>query len=38
METLIIAIAGGVIFQIIHFPLPWMLGPLTTVMIMAFSF
>jgi len=30
-ETLVVALIGGLLFSIIKVPLPWMLGPLTTV-------
>ncbi|CUH96324.1 putative membrane protein [Propionispora sp. 2/2-37] len=32
-ETLLIAVMGGVLFSYIHIPLPWMLGPLSAVML-----
>lgn len=33
LETLLIAVIGGFIFSYIHIPLPWMLGPLSAVML-----
>ncbi|MEL7563714.1 MAG: AbrB family transcriptional regulator [Dehalobacterium sp.] len=33
LETLLVAVAGGFVFQLIHFPLPWMLGPLLFVLV-----
>ncbi|ATW28100.1 AbrB family transcriptional regulator [Candidatus Formimonas warabiya] len=32
-ETLLVSCAGGLLFQLIHTPLPWMLGPLSLVMV-----
>jgi uncharacterized protein len=31
--TFLIAAAGGLLFQFLHIPMPWMLGPLTVMMI-----
>lgn len=33
LETLLISIAGGLLFRLSHLPLPWLLGSLTAVMI-----
>lgn len=33
IQTLLIAIAGGACFSLLHIPLPWMLGPLTLTML-----
>lgn len=32
IETILIAFAGGEVFTLMHFPLAWMLGPLTAVL------
>jgi uncharacterized protein len=32
-KTFLIAAAGGLLFQLVHIPLPWMLGPLTVTII-----
>src|SRR3954469_3538083 len=31
--TLFLAFIGGVIFTLLHIPIPWLLGPMTTVLI-----
>ena len=28
----VLAVGGGLLFQVLHLPLPWMLGPLTVIM------
>lgn len=33
METLLMSLTGGLFFRLLHLPLPWLLGPLTTIMI-----
>lgn len=33
LATFLIAAAGGLLFQLLHIPLPWMLGPLATTII-----
>jgi membrane AbrB-like protein len=33
LTTFLIAAAGGLLFHLLHIPLPWMLGPLTAAMI-----
>lgn len=33
LETLLISLAGGLIFRLSHLPLPWLLGSLTSVMV-----
>jgi len=33
VETILVSLTGGFIFQFAHAPLPWMLGPLTAVML-----
>jgi membrane AbrB-like protein len=33
LATFLIAAAGGLLFQLLHIPLPWMLGPLTVTII-----
>jgi len=33
LETMLVAVVGGFLFQLIHFPLPWMLGPLLFVLV-----
>lgn len=32
METLLISLTGGLLFRLLHLPLPWLLGSLTAVM------
>lgn len=32
LETVVIGIVGGLLFELFHFPLAWMLGPLTAVL------
>jgi len=33
IETLLISLTGGLFFRLLHLPLPWLLGPLTAIMI-----
>lgn len=33
LETILVTAAGGLLFQMLHVPLPWMLGPLTAVIL-----
>lgn len=33
METFLISLAGGLLFCLLHLPLPWLLGPLTAAML-----
>jgi membrane AbrB-like protein len=33
METLLVSLTGGLFFRLLHLPLPWMLGSLTSIML-----
>lgn len=33
LTTLLLSVAGGTVFQLLHIPLAWMLGPMTAVML-----
>ena len=33
VETLLLSLTGGLLFRLLHLPLPWLLGPLTATMI-----
>ncbi|PKM86539.1 MAG: AbrB family transcriptional regulator [Firmicutes bacterium HGW-Firmicutes-12] len=38
IQTMVLAVLGGCLFFILRLPVPWMLGPLTAILVFKFSF